>query len=49
MKDVNEGVKNIDYKKSNDGLVTNERLIQVVFDPTKPVKESLSFDFKEQY
>ena len=36
MKDANEGVTNIDVKKFKHGLKTNERLIQVVFDPTKP-------------
>ena len=36
MKDVNEGVTNIDVKKFKNGVAANERLVQIVFDPTKP-------------
>jgi len=49
MKNAYEGVTNIDVKEFENGPVANDRLVQIVFDPTKPVKESLSFDFTEQY
>jgi hypothetical protein len=39
MKDVYEGVTNIDVKEFENGPVLNERLIQIVFDPTKPELE----------
>ena len=49
MKNAYEGVTNIDVKEFENGPGANDRLVQIVFDPTKPVKESLSFDFTEQY
>ena len=36
MEDAYEGVKNIDVKEWENGQTLNERLIQIVFDPTKP-------------
>ena len=36
MEDAYEGVKNIDVKEWENGASFNERLIQIVFDPTKP-------------
>ena len=50
MKDAYEGVTNIDVKNWKNGEPFNERLVQIVFDPTKPTaEESLSFDLTEQY
>ena len=39
MKKSYEGVTNIDIKEFENGPVMNERLIQIVFDPTKPTFE----------
>ena len=50
MKDVYEGVTNIDVKEFENGPVLNERLIQIVFDPSKPeLEDQLFFDLTEQY
>ena len=49
MENAYEGVTNIDFGFEN-GLDVNDRLIQIVFDPTKPtIEEQLSFDLTEQY